>query len=214
MSLTGINDLPALILATLIFLAIPGPGTIKLLASVGEKNGGYRAGLWSTFGLITGDTVWILLALAGVSALAAANPLTFDILRYVGAAYLIWIGFELIRRARETGPAEIHPSLAGRGPRQWFTESMLVSLSNPKVIGFYVAFFPLFIDPPSFDGWPTYVRMMLVVITLAWLYCLWLIFAAAMARRAFARPSRAPRWLKRLAGACLIGFAVKFAIQK
>ncbi|HPG62542.1 MAG TPA: lysine transporter LysE, partial [Casimicrobium sp.] len=67
--MTGISDLSSLIIATLIFLAIPGPGTIKLFASMAEKNGGPKAGVWSTLGLMAGDTVWMVLALSGVAAL-------------------------------------------------------------------------------------------------------------------------------------------------
>ncbi len=214
MTLPGINDLWALVLATLVFLAIPGPGTIKLLATVAEPGGGPRAGLWSTAGLLAGDTVWMVLALAGVAALAAAYPAAFDVLRYVGAAYLAWVGWSLIRHARERladGP--VHRE-RGRGPRQWFFESMLVSLSNPKVIGFYVAFFPLFIDPRTFDGLATYARMIAIVLAIAFLYCLWLIAAAQLARRVFTRHPAAPVWLKRGAGAALIGFAARFAVTK
>lgn len=117
--MNGITDLWALALATLIFLAIPGPGTIKLFASMAEKNGGARGGVWSTLGLMTGDTVWMVLALSGVAALAAAYPKAFDVLRYAGAAYLAWVGFSLIKNstrrlgdkgARSTG----FPSQIGR----------------------------------------------------------------------------------------------------
>ncbi len=215
--MTGINDLPSLIIATLIFLAIPGPGTIKLLTSVAEKNGGPKAGVWSALGLMAGDTVWMVLALSGVAALAAAYPRAFDFLRYAGAAYLAWIGFTLIRDAKQTfGAGTVSSSIAidGRGPWQWFSESMLVTLSNPKTIGFYVAFFPLFIDATTFDGLATYARMMSVVLALCFGYCLWLIAVAQFGKRVFAKYPAASAWLKRLAGVALIGFSVKFALQK
>ncbi|MFN3629940.1 MAG: LysE family translocator [Casimicrobiaceae bacterium] len=214
MTLPGINDLWALMLATLVFLAIPGPGTIKLLATVAEPGGGPRAGLWSTAGLLAGDSVWMVLALAGMAALAAAYPAAFDVLRYVGAAYLAWVGWSLIRHAEaRLADGPVHRE-RGRGPRQWFVESMLVSLSNPKVIGFYVAFFPLFIDPRTFDGFATYARMIGIVLAIAFLYCLWLIVAAQLARRVFTRHPAAPLWLKRGAGAALIGFAAHFAVTR
>jgi len=214
MTLPGISDPVALVLATLVFLAIPGPGTIKLLASVAEACGGVRAGLWSTGGLLAGDTIWMVLALSGVAALAAAHPAAFDILRYLGAAYLAWVGWSLIRRAQhQLDEVTVHAG-AGRGPRQWFTESMLVSLSNPKVIGFYVAFFPLFIDPRTFDGVATYARMIAIVLAIAFAYCLWLIAAAQVARRFFSRHPAASVWLKRAGGVALIGFAARFAVQR
>jgi len=212
--MTGINDLWALVIATLIFLAIPGPGTIKLFTSMAEKNGGPKAGFFATLGLMAGDAVWMVLALSGVAALAAAYPRAFDVLRYAGSAYLAWIGYTLIRDARQTlGEGKVATG-AGRGPWNWFREAMLVTLSNPKTIGFYVAFFPLFIDQASFDGVATYARIMAVVLSLVFLYCMWLVVAAHMARRVFARFPSAGAWLKRLAGVALIGFSVKFALQK
>ena len=214
MSLTGINDLASLIIATLIFLAIPGPGTIKLFASMAEINGGPKAGVWSTLGLMAGDTVWMVLALSGVAALAAAYPRAFDVLRYAGAAYLAWIGYCLIRDARLTLGEGAIDQTAGRGPWQWFRESALVSLSNPKVIGFYVAFFPLFIDQATFDGVATYARIMGIVLAIIFGYCMWLIVVAQVSKRVFVRYPSASAWLKRTAGVALIGFSVKFALQK
>ena len=212
--MTGINDLSSLVIATLIFLAIPGPGTIKLFTSMAETNGGPKAGFWATLGLMAGDAVWMVLALSGVAALAAAYPRAFDLLRYAGAAYLAWIGFTLIRDAKQTLGEGAVITGSNRGPWQWFREAMLVTLSNPKTIGFYVAFFPLFIDQTTFDGAATYARIMAVVLALVFGYCMWLVAAAHMAKRVFARYPGAGAWLKRLAGVALIGFSVKFALQK
>ncbi len=213
--MTGINDLTALIIATLIFLAIPGPGTIKLLTSVGEVGGGPRAGVWSTLGLMAGDFVWMVLALSGVAALAAAYPKAFDVLRYVGAVYLAWIGWGLFQSAGKTAYAARANALIGtRGPWAWFRESCLVSLSNPKVIGFYVAFFPLFIDLKTFDGVATYARMIGIVLVLAFSYCMFLIAIFRAAQRLFAVKPHFGVWLKRTAGLALIGFSMKFAVQR
>jgi len=89
-----------------------------------------------------------------------------------------------------------------------------VSLSNPKVIGFYVAFFPLFIDQATFDGAATYARIISIVLIIIFAYCMWLIVAAHLAKRVFSRYPHASAWLKRAAGVALIGFSVKFALQK
>ena len=212
--MTGINDPLALVIATLIFLAIPGPGTIKIFASMAETNGGPRAGFWSTLGLMAGDAVWMVLALSGVAALAAAYPRAFDMLRYAGAVYLAWIGFTLIRDSKQTMGEGIVSTEQGRGAWQWFREAALVSLANPKVIGFYIAFFPLFIDSATFDGAATYARMIALVLSIVFLYCMWLVVAAQIAKRVFARFPSASMWLKRMAGAALVGFSVKFALQK
>jgi leucine efflux protein len=212
--MNGITDLWALALATLIFLAIPGPGTIKLFASMAEKNGGARAGVWSTLGLMAGDTVWMVLALSGVAAIAAAYPKAFDVLRYAGAVYLAWVGFNLIRHSRAAlGEGKVN-NAANRGGKQWFTESCFVSLSNPKVIGFYVAFFPLFIDTKNFEGVATYALMITIVLAICFLYCMWLIAVASVAKKVLTKFPQASVWLKRAAGTALMGFAVKFAVQR
>lgn len=217
--MAGINDLGALIVSILIFLAIPGPGTIKLLTGVGE--GGARAGVWSTLGLMAGDLVWMVFALSGVAALAAAHPKAFDALRVVGALYLAWIGWQLIAstfsryssKSAEIAPQVLAPE-SHRGALQWFRESCFVSLSNPKVIGFYVAFFPLFIDQSTFDGIPTYARMIGLVLFLAFTYCMFLISIAQLAKRLFTRRPEIAVWLQRTAGLALIGFSLKFATQR
>ena len=125
--MTGINDLWALVIATLIFLAIPGPGTIKIFASMAEINGGPRAGFWSTLGLMAGDAVWMVLALSGVAALAAAYPRAFDLLRYAGAAYLAWIGYTLIRDSKQTMGEGVVSTKQGRGAWQWFRYFIIIA---------------------------------------------------------------------------------------
>jgi leucine efflux protein len=225
--MNGISDLGALIAAVLFFLAIPGPGTIKLLTCVGEPKGGFKAGAWGTLGLLTGDLVWMVLALSGVAALAAAYPLAFDTLKIIGALYLAWIGWGLIRatlahkQVARAAPADsniqspvVATEVSRRGPAQWFTEACLVSLSNPKVIGFYVAFFPLFIDRKTFDGLTTYATMVGIVLGIALIYCLFLISLARYAIQLFARRPSLGRWLQRLAGGVLVVFSVKFALQR
>jgi leucine efflux protein len=219
--MAGISDVGALVVAILIFLAIPGPGTIKLLASVGE--GGRRAGVWATLGLMMGDLVWMVLALSGVAALAAAHPKAFDALRIIGAMYLAWIGWQLISatflKQFASKKADFAPQVSNknplpRGARRWFRDACLVSLSNPKVIGFYVAFFPLFIDQATFDGAATYLRMITLVLVLAFTYCMFLISIAHAAKQLFGRNPMLGAWLQRAAGMGLIGFSVSFATQK
>ena len=90
----GIADYGAFCAAILVFLALPGPGTFALLTSTGK--GGFRAGAAATLGLILGDQVLLWLAVAGVAALLAAQPLLFQGVQYLGAAYLAWIGLKLI----------------------------------------------------------------------------------------------------------------------
>lgn len=91
----GIQDYGAFVAAVIVFLAIPGPGNFAVITSTGK--GRIRGGLAATFGIIAGDQVLMWLAVAGVAALLKANPAVFAAVQYAGAAYLAWLGFQMLR---------------------------------------------------------------------------------------------------------------------
>jgi threonine/homoserine/homoserine lactone efflux protein len=197
----GISDYGAFCAAVLLFLALPGPGTFALLTSTGK--GGFRAGAAATAGLIAGDQVLLWLAVAGVAALLAAYPAVFKAVQYGGAAYLAWIGFKLIF-ARDGKASPVHIE-----PRHYARQAFLITLMNPKAIVFYMAFFPLFIDPATHKGAATFIAMAATIAALTAVYCLTLCaFAQAVAQKVRAH-RRATRWLERLAGVFLIGFGIR-----
>ena len=199
--MVGIADFPAFCLAILVFLALPGPGTFALLTSTSK--GGFRAGAAATLGLIVGDQVLLWLAVAGVAALLAAYPVAFKAVQVGGAAYLGWIGLRLLfAREGAVSPIRIEP-------HDYFRQAFLITLLNPKAIIFYMAFFPLFIDPASHRGIPTFAAMAATIAVITAIYCLSLCaFAAAISQRVRAN-RRAARWLERLAGLFLIGFGIR-----
>ena len=197
----GISDYGAFCAAVLLFLALPGPGTFALLTSTGK--GGFRAGAAATFGVIAGDQMLLWLAVAGVAALLTAHPALFSAVQYGGAAYLAWIGLKLIF-AREGKASPVHIE-----PRHYARQAFLITLLNPKAIVFYMAFFPLFIDPVSHRGAATFLAMAITIAALTAVYCLTLCaFAQAVARKVRAN-RRAARWLERMAGVLLVGFGIR-----
>jgi len=197
----GISDYGAFCAAVLLFLALPGPGTFALLTSTGK--GGFRAGAAATFGLIAGDQLLLWLAVAGVAALLAAHPTAFKAVQYGGAAYLAWIGLKLIF-ARQAGASPVHIE-----PRRYARQAFLITLLNPKAIVFYMAFFPLFIDPATHRGGLTFLAMAVTIAALTAIYCLTLCaFAQAVAQKVKAN-RRAARWLERVAGVFLVGFGIR-----
>ncbi|HSV69509.1 MAG TPA: LysE family translocator [Methylibium sp.] len=202
----GIADYGAYCAAILVFLALPGPGTFALLTATGQ--GGLRAGAAATAGLIAGDQLLLWLAVAGVAALLAAQPALFHAVQWGGAAYLAWIGLKLLL-ARD-GAAPVVRLDAGR---RYARQAFLITLLNPKAIVFYMAFFPLFIDPATHRGLPTFAVMASTIAVLTAAYCLLLCrFADAVAARVRAHP-RVAKGLERLAGVFLIGFGWRLGTQ-
>jgi leucine efflux protein len=201
----GIADYGAFCAAILVFLALPGPGTFALLTSTGK--GGLRAGAAATLGIILGDQVLLWLAVAGVAALLAANPAVFQIVQYAGAAYLAWIGLKLLL-AKEGSNSPVHIE-----PRHYARQAFLITLLNPKAIVFYMAFFPLFIDPAAHQGAATFGAMAATIAVITAAYGLALCaFAQAVSTQVKAH-RRLARALERLAGVFLIGFGLRLGTQ-
>lgn len=201
----GISDFGAFCAAILVFLMLPGPGTFALLTSTAK--GGFRGGAASTVGVILGDQVLLWLAVGGVAALLAAHPALFRGVQYLGAAYLAWIGWRLLRA--KPGSASPIAITAGHYLRQ----SLLITLLNPKAIVFYMAFFPLFINPATHRGMSTFVAMALTIAVITAAYGLLLCaFAQAVSTQIKAR-RRLAQALEKLAGVFLIGFGIRLGIQ-
>jgi threonine/homoserine/homoserine lactone efflux protein len=197
----GISDYGAFCLAVLVFLALPGPGTFALLNSTGK--GGFRAGAAATMGVILGDQVLMWLAVGGVAALLAAYPWAFRAVQFGGAAYLGWVGLRLLlARPGDASPIHIEP-------RHFLKQAFVITLLNPKAIVFYMAFFPLFIDPTTHQGLPTFAAMAATIATITAVYCLTLCaFADRVAAKVKAH-QRLSGWMSRIAGLFLIGFGLR-----
>ena len=201
----GIADFGAFCATILLFLALPGPGTFALLTSTGK--GGFRAGAAATLGVILGDQVLLWLAVAGVAALLAAHPTVFKLVQYAGGAYLAWIGLKLIfAKAGSASPLRIEP-------RHYIRQAFFITLLNPKAIVFYMAFFPLFIDPVAHRGAVTFGAMALTIAVITAAYCLLLCaFASAVSAQVRAHQKLA-RGLEKLAGIFLIAFGLRLSAQ-
>ncbi len=201
----GISDFGAYCAAILLFLALPGPGTFALLTSTAK--GGFRGGAAATLGVIVGDQVLLWMAVAGVAALLAANPLIFQAVQYAGAAYLAWIGLTLIfAKPGTAAPVRIEP-------RQYGRQAFFITLLNPKAIVFYMAFFPLFIDPATHRGAVTFAAMAATIAVITALYCLTLCAFANAVRAKVRAHQRLARGLEKLAGVFLVGFGIKLGTQ-
>jgi threonine/homoserine/homoserine lactone efflux protein len=135
-------------LAALALIAIPGPNMVFVATRAVSE--GRRSGLWCALGLETGTIIHVCAAAAGLSALIASSATAFDALRYLGAAYLVFLGIKALRRRPATGEdATPAPVSLGRAYRQ----AIVVQLLNPKVALFFLAFLPQFLDPARGPVW-------------------------------------------------------------
>jgi threonine/homoserine/homoserine lactone efflux protein len=193
--------------AIIVFQIIPGPGTIAILNATARN--GIGAGFGAVFGTLLGDFLFMTAAVAGLAALLQANPVLFKLLQLFGAAYLCWLGLQLLRAKIRDAENEIEPE---KSVRVYFRQAFAVSLTNPKVVLFFVAFFPLFLRPDS--SLTTLGVMMAHVTVISLLYQAALVLIGNLiARRLKALPS-ARRIATRLAGVALIGFGIKLASSR
>ena len=202
----GIADYGAFVVAIIVFLAIPGPGNLALLTATGK--GGVRSGMAATLGVIAGDQVLLWLAVAGLSALLINYPSLYSSIQWAGAAYLIGLGYSLFNAKPGDAP------VLDMKPDHYFRQALFITVLNPKAIVFYMAFFPLFVDPAIHLGLLTFAVMAATIATLTLAYGLVVVLLAHhLAERVRANPL-ATVMLNKIAGALLIGFGLKLALFK
>ena len=202
----GIADYGAFVVAIIVFLAIPGPGNLALLTATGT--GGVRSGVAATLGVIAGDQVLLWLAVAGLSALLINYPTLYSSIQWAGAAYLIGLGYSLFNAKPGDAP------VLNMKPDHYFRQALFITVLNPKAIVFYMAFFPLFVDPSIHQGLLTFAVMSATIAALTLAYGLAVVLLVHyLAERVRANPI-VTVMLNKLAGVLLIGFGLKLALFK
>jgi threonine/homoserine/homoserine lactone efflux protein len=201
-----IQNYNSFIAAILVFQIIPGPGTLAILNATARN--GVGAGIGAVSGTLIGDLLFMLAAVAGLATVMSANPILFEALQWFGAAYLCWIGLQLLRPDPCAEPAM---NVIEQSAWIYFRQACAVSLTNPKVILFFVAFFPLFLRPES--SLTTLLIMMLHVTGISFIYQSVLVLAGNAVARKLKSVPYARKLATRLAGATLIGFGIKLAFS-
>jgi threonine/homoserine/homoserine lactone efflux protein len=202
----GVADYSAFVIAVVVFLLVPGPGNLALITSTSK--GGIKGGLAATLGLICGDQVLMWLAVAGVATLLTTYPAAFRAVQWLGAAYLAWLGCKMLLAKPGAAP------VLQIKPHHYFRQALTITLLNPKAIVFYMAFFPLFVDPVHHQGLPTFAFMAATIASLTFLYGATLVLLTYfLAERLRASP-KATSLLNKVAGVFLIGFGAKLALTR
>lgn len=196
--------------AALLLTLAPGPDTMFVLGV--SLSNGTRGGLLASAGIMTGLLVHLAFVVVGVSAVIAASPLAFEVLRWVGAAYLLCIGVPLLLRAWR---ARNHVSTsAPPASTRLYWQGLVTDVLNPKVAIFYVAFLPQFVSPEL--GHPT-LQLLLLGLT-HWAMGLLYLGAVALASGAVAgwlrRSPGIRRVLDTVAGLVFVGLALRLALAR
>lgn len=194
----------AFLAAAIVLLIIPGP-TILLVVSYALGQG-WRSALPISIGVALGDFTAMSLSLLGVGALLSASATTFTLLKWVGAAYLVYLGIKLWRIGSSL---KVEAQTGAASARKMLVHAWLVTALNPKSITFFVAFLPQFLDPGT-----GFLTQMIVFestfLILAFANALGYAFLASRAR-SMVRNSHAVRMLNRIGGTLLIGAGVATA---
>jgi threonine/homoserine/homoserine lactone efflux protein len=214
LGLPGPQELLLFMSAVFVLNATPG---VDLLLTVSRTlQGGPRAGLAAALGVNVGCVLHALGAAFGLAALLAVSPLTFAAIKSVGAAYLVWLGWGLLRQAWR-GPASgpvapagdasvsTHPSPQGQLFSD-FRTGLLTNLLNPKVLLFFLAFLPQFISPSAPHKTWAFLGLGVVFVVQSTLFLLAVVLAAAQLRR-LKLPSSLARAVHALAGTLFMGLA-------
>lgn len=192
----------AFALASLIAVMIPGPVVVFILGR--SLSGGWRAALPTVGGVALGDAVALVASLAGLGALLAASAAAFTIAKWLGAAYLVWLGVKLWRAP--VGEAVALPA------RNAFRDAFLVTVLNPKSIAFFVAFVPQFLDPDR-AFLPQAALVLVTFVGLGALNALSYALLAAKLSDAVRRPP-VRRAFNRLGGGMLMGAGIATAAMR
>ena len=191
----------AFVAASTALLLIPGPTVLLVLSYALSK--GRSVAVTSAAGVALGDLVAMTASLLGLGALVLASATLFVVLKWAGAAYLIWLGIKLIRSAPSRGLALPQAQVTARGV---FGHAAAVTALNPKSIAFFIAFVPQFIRPDA-PLVPQFVILISTFCTLAALNALAYALLADRMRQMIDRPA-VLTWLTRAGGATLVGMGV------
>lgn len=195
----------AAVSATLV--AVPGPAVVYIVTRGVAQ--GRSAGVVSALGIEAGALVHVAAAVCGLSALVASSATAFAVVKYAGAAYLVFLGAQRLRARGDVAVADLPPASNGR----LFRQGIVIQVLNPKVAVFFVAFLPQFVDPAHAVALQVGLLGALFVAVALVIDCAWGMAAGSVGERL--RGSAPVRnWLDRLSGATFIGLGAAAALSR
>jgi RhtB (resistance to homoserine/threonine) family protein len=207
----GIQNLPLFLISCVLLNITPGQDTVYIVGQSISK--GRKAGTVSVFGIMSGVLMHTLLAALGLSMILATSSLAFNLVKYVGAGYLIWIGIGFICNKARPAQAKVkrNPSL-----NLWKTyrQGLLTNLLNPKVALFYLSFLPQFVSPQTEFIFGSFLALGLIFFTTGSIWCMVLVYGSAWLTDKLRAGNRMGDVLKKITGWVFVGIGIKLALTR
>ena len=216
MSFYGVTDLWTYVIGAFGIILLPGPNSLFVLSVATAR--GVKAGYQGACGVFVGDTILLALTALGAASLLRSNPALFMVVKYAGAAYLAWLGVNLvwaaIRKWQSSDVADSPVAQAAEAPANLahpFKRALVISLLNPKAILFLLSFFVQFIDPTYETPAVPFLILSAIVMAFSALYLSALIFAGARLAQVFRARKRLSGGLSSAVGGLFLWFGAKLA---
>lgn len=207
----GIHDLPLFVLSGLLLNILPGPDSLLIMTRSATQ--GWRAGCAAALGIGAGTMVHILAAALGMSALLATSATAFTVVKLVGADYILWMAFGLLRTKKKDG-AGAPVALPALPYRKIFAQGFLTNVLNPKVALFFLAFVPQFIGADAPNKALAFVVLGCIFNFNGMLWCAALAVTTAKASDRIKLHPTVSLWLNRATGGLFVWLGVKLALSK
>lgn len=190
----------------------PGPDLLFILSHTLAD--GWRVGIASALGVCSGALVHVCAAALGVSAILATSALAFTLIKYAGAAYLFYLGIQVLRSAGSSLPLESAPAASRTTGWQAYRQGVWVDILNPKVAIFFMAFLPQFVRPGEGAVAGQLLMLGSLVVLVAIVVECGLVLVAARARQILLANRRVGLWLDRALGGVLIGLGIRLCLAE
>lgn len=200
---------PEFLLTSLVIVASPGTGALYTIAAGLTR--GPRASVLAAFACTLGIVPHLAAAMMGLAALLHASALAFEIVKYAGVAYLLWMAWQTLR---EHGALKVQETADRRSARRVLIDGIAINVLNPKLSIFFVAFLPQFIAADEAAPLARMLELSFVFMAMTFVvFALYGLFAAAMRDRVVGRPA-VMAWLRRSFAAAFVALGAKLALTE
>ena len=188
---------------------IPGPAV--LLTITRTVQGGRRAGVMTGMGIALGDLVHTLCAAVGLSAVLMTSALAFDVVKYIGAAYLIYLGIKALRERPSDPQLPVAPQVS---PTRAFAQAVATEVLNPKTALFFLAFMPQFVHASEGNVFMQFLVLGMVFVAMSAVYTAAIALSVRPLGRFVTRFTWLLRWQGKIIGTIFIGLGLRVAMQQ